>query len=155
MIDCNESPGEVSVNHYVKMPYRAAHTENAKKYDEECFAVFARHMLRRCQADSTTHANCRDFILADVDEEGTEGGALTITDPGDEDEDEDDEDQGNEIKKLIKDKGLDDDVESFLRTMWQDMLHKADEDKLGTLNFDDARMRYGQLPWVQVFWSVC
>lgn len=158
VIDCNESPGEVSVNNYIKMPYKTGHTKEAKKYDEECFAAFARHMLRRCELDKSVHGKGRDFMLADVDAEGTEGAALTVTDPDFEaadDCEEDGEDTStDELAEMLSNKGLDDDVETFLKTMWQDMLNKATEDKFAVLNFGYARMSYAHLPWVQVFWSV-
>ena len=158
MIDCNESPEEVSVNNYIKMPYKHGHTLDAQKYDEECFAAFARHMLRRCELDQTVHGKGRDFMLADVDEAGTEGAALTVTDP-DFEPDDDGEEDGEEnstdaLAEMLRKKGLDDDVETFLKTMWQDMLKKATEDKLAVLNFGYARMSHAHLPWVQVFWSV-
>ena len=154
VIDCNPNPGDVCVNMFIKMPYKYGHTMDAQKYDEECFAAFARHMLRRCELDERVHGKGRDFMLADVDEEGTEGAAVTVTDADFELPDGDQDNSTEELAKMLRKKGLDDDVETFLKTMWQDMLNKATEDKLATVNFDYARMSYGHLPWVQVFWSV-
>ena len=153
VIDSNE-PSEVSVNNYIKMPYKAGHTKHAKKYDEECFAAFARHMLRRCQLDKSVHGKAGDFMLADVDEEGTEGDAVTVTDPDFELADGSEDTSMEELAEMLGKKGLDDDVEVFLKTMWQDMLNKAVDDKLAKVNFGYARITYGHLPWVQAFWSV-
>ena len=157
MIDCNESPGEVSVNNYLKMPYKYPYTIDATEYNEEDLAAFARHMLRRCENDESVHGKGRDFILADVNEEGTEGGAGTITDPGLKVKGGDSiemDDWETEFGKLLEDNDGDLDGEEVLKTLWRDMMNKAIEDKLETLNFDDARMRYGHLPWVQVYRSV-
>ena len=149
MIDCRDS-GDVSVNNYIKMPYKHAHTTNAKKYDPECFAAFAKHMLHRCQLDESVHGKGRDFVLADVDENGTEGAAVTVTDPDFEPPDGSEDTSTDELAKMLSDKGLDDDVETFLKIMWQDMINKALEDKLGGINFSAARLCYGHQEWVQV-----